>query len=56
MKQTKKFKTLQIDSEVHSEVNRYCKENGLKISFFVEKSLKNTMENLKIESRKSRTE
>lgn len=49
MKNNKKFKTLQIDSEVHDEVIRYCKDNGLKINFFVEKSLKNTMKELKIE-------
>lgn len=54
MKGEKKFKTLQIDSEIHNEVIRYCKENGLKISFFVEKLLTNTMRNLKIEN--SRTE
>ncbi len=56
MKSNKKFKTLQIDSEIHDEVIRHCKENGLKISFFVEKSLTNTMRNLKIESSKPRTE
>ena len=49
MKSNKKFKTLQIDSEIHDEVIRYCKENGLKISFFVEKLLTNTMKDLKIE-------
>ena len=49
MKQTKKFKTLQIDSVIHDAVIKYCNENGLKISFFVEKSLKNTMKELKIE-------
>lgn len=46
MKNNKKFKTLQINSEVHDEVVRYCKENGLKISFFVEKLLTNAMRNL----------
>lgn len=50
MKSNKKFKTLQIDSEIHDEVIRYCKENGLKISFFVEKLLTNTMKDLKVES------
>jgi len=56
MKSNKKFKTFQIDSEIHDEVIRYCKDNGLKISFFVEKSLTNTMRNLKIELPKQRTE
>ena len=46
MKATKKFKTFQIDDKVHDEVVRYCKGNGLKISFFVEKALTNIMENL----------
>jgi hypothetical protein len=55
MKQDKKFKTLQIDSIIHDVVVRYCKENGLKISFFVEKSLINTMRNLN-EPTKTRTE
>ena len=46
MKLNKKFKTLQIDSIVHDEVVHYCRENGLKISFFVEKLLTNAMRNL----------
>lgn len=46
MKSNKKFKTLQIDSVVHDDVIRYCKENGLKVNFFVEKLLINTMRNL----------
>jgi hypothetical protein len=46
MKSNKKFKTLQIDELVHDNVVRYCKNNGLKISFFVEKLLTNTIRNL----------
>lgn len=46
MKATKKFKTFQVDENVHDKVVRYCKENGLKVSFFVEKTLTNIMDNL----------
>jgi hypothetical protein len=46
MKQDKKKKTIQLDSDVHAALKTYCDDNSLKINLFVEKLILNTIRSL----------
>jgi hypothetical protein len=54
MKQNKKKKTIQLDSEIHAKLKTYCDDNSLKINLFVEKLISNNIRSL-IADKQSKT-
>lgn len=40
-----KYTTLNINPELHKRIVEYCRERGLKIGAFVERSLKKILDN-----------
>lgn len=51
MKVNKKVKTIQISEQTHSYILKYCNDNSLKLSQFVDKLLTNAIRSLNVNSK-----